>query len=345
LAGIGYAFISAYLKGEEAKILSSEHINAVIKSENVQDIIDTTRETDIGNYLEGLDIATFDEVDEQLWKYFNDCLIRITWFQNTPKDARKILQAYVCKYDILNIKTALQNIITGEKTKGISVGTVYNSGLLDDLINSENLDEVIGILNSARLGEYANVLEGYRLEEGFRKEVLIESGMEDIYYRNLLSITGKLKDKDAISKVFQTSLDITNLQIILRALVNESDSAASGQTIGGGYLLNDEVIREMLSMKLQDIPSRIDFAVYRTGIEEIIAGFEKNGDISIINESTEKLKFTILQEILSPKIMSPAVIIWYVILKEMEIRNIRLILKAVMDGIPLEEIRNYLVMA
>jgi vacuolar-type H+-ATPase subunit C/Vma6 len=204
---------------------------------------------------------------------------------------------------------------------------------------------VISILNTARLGEYANVLEGYRLEEGFRREVLIESGMEDLYYRNLLTITGKLQDKDVLSKVFQTSLDITNLQIILRALVSESDSAASGQTISGGYLLNDEVIKEMLSIKLQDIPARIDYPIYRMAIEDIIAGFEKDGDISIINESSEKLKFTILKEILSPKIMSPAVIIWYVILKEIEIRNIRLILKAVMDNIPLEEIRNYLVMA
>ena len=52
-----------------------------------------------------------------------------------------------------------------------------------------------------------------------------------------------------------------------------------------------------------------------------------------------------MQEILSPKIMSPAVIVWYVILKEIEVRNVRLILKAVMDNIQLEEIRGYLVMA
>jgi len=345
LAGIGYAFISAYLKGEEAKMLSSDNLNTLLKAENTQDVIDSIRETDIGSYLEGLDINTFEDVDERLWKYFNDCLTRIVWFQNVPNDSRKLLRAYTYRYDILNIKTALQNILSGVKTKGIPAGIVYDNGSLDELVNAENLDEVISILNTAGLGEYSNALERYRVEEGFRREVLTDTAMEDIYYKNLIGMTGRLKDGAVLSRVFQTSLDMTNLQIILRAVVNESDSDASGQTIGGGYLLGDDLIRDMLASKLQDIPARLDYPLYRTAIEEIIAGYEKDGDISIINESIEKLKFTIIKEILSPKIMSPAVMIWYVILKEIEVRNVRLILKAVMDTIQLEEIRDYLVMA
>lgn len=345
MAGIGYAFISAYLKGEEAKILSSDNLNTLLKAENTQEVLDSIRDTDIGNYLEGLDFNTFDDVDEQLWKYFNDCLTRIAWFQNVPRDALKILRAYIYKYDILNIKTSLQNILSGETMKGIPAGTIYNNGLLDDLINAENLDELIGLLNSARMGEYANILEGYRLEEGFRREVLTDTGMEAIYYGYLTGITRKLKDGTVLARVFQTLLDMTNLQILLRTVISESDSGGSGQTISGGYLLSDELIRDLLSVKLQDIPARLDYPVYRTAVEEVIAGYEKDGNISIIDESIEKLKFTIIKEIVSPKIMSPAVIIWYVIVKEIEVRNVRLVLKAVMDNIRLEEIRDYLVLA
>ncbi|HEY94841.1 MAG TPA: V-type ATPase subunit [Dehalococcoidia bacterium] len=345
MAGIGYAFISAYLKGEEAKMFSSDDLNALLQADNVQEIIDSIRDTDIGSYLEGLDINTFVNVDEKLWKYLNDCLVRIVWFQNVPKADRKILQAYVYKYDILNIKTALQNILSGEKTKGIPAGTIYNNGLLEDLINAENLDEVVRLLHSVKLGEYANVLEEYRLEEGFRKEVLTNTIMEDIYYGNLIGMTGKLKDGAVLSRIFKITLDMTNLQTILRTVVSESNPSSAGQTISGGYMLSDELIRDMLSIKLQDIPARLNYPVYQSVVEEIIAGYKKDGDISIIHESIEKLKFSIIREILSPKIMSPAVIIWYVILKEIEIRNIRLILKAVMDNVQLEEIRNYLVTA
>jgi vacuolar-type H+-ATPase subunit C/Vma6 len=345
LAGIGYAFISAYIKGEEAKIISPEHLNTVINAENIEEVIDSVRDTDVGSYLEGLEINTFDDVDEQLWIYLNNCLTRITWFQNVPKAACAMLQAYVRKFDILNIKTALQNIISGEKTEGIPAGTIYNEGLLYDLTDAGSLDDVINVLSSAKMSEYVNVLEGYRLEEGFRREVLTDTGLENIYYNNLIDIAGKQRDSAVLLRVFQTSLDMTNLQIVLRTVVNESGSNASGQTISGGYLFNDELLRDMLSVKLQDIPVRIDYPVYRTAIEGIIEEYEKDRNISIINESIDKLKFNILKEILSPKIMSPVVIIWYVILKEIEVRNIRLILKAVMDNIQLEEIRNYLVMA
>ncbi len=345
MTGIGYAFISAYLKGEEAKILSSDNINTLLKAESKQDIIDSLRYTDIGSFLEGLDIITFDDVDEKLWKYFNECLTRIIWFQNLPKAAKNILKAYLHKYDILNIKTALQNILSGEKVKGIPAGTIYDNGSLDDLINAENIDEVVHVINSTKLNDYANVLGGYRIEEGLRKEVLTDTVMENLYYHNLIALTRKLKDGAILSRVFQTLLDMTNLQIVLRAAVGESDLSVSGQTISGGYLLSDELIENMLTIKMQDFLTRIDNPLYRNSIEEVIAGYETDGDVSIISESIEKLKYTIIREILSPKIMSPAVIIWYVILKEIEVRNIRLILKTVMDNIPLEEIRDYLVMA
>ncbi|GAI88256.1 unnamed protein product, partial [marine sediment metagenome] len=49
-------------------------------------------------------------------------------------------------------------------------------------------------------------------------------------------------------------------------------------------------------------------------------------------------------EILSPRVLSPLMAAWYLILKEVEIRNLRLILKAMFDNISVEEIRNCLVL-
>ena len=68
--GVGYAFISAYLKGEEAKTLTSSHVSDISKDAGIQDVLDVVRETDVGYYLRGVAIQTFDELDEHLWLYF-----------------------------------------------------------------------------------------------------------------------------------------------------------------------------------------------------------------------------------------------------------------------------------
>jgi vacuolar-type H+-ATPase subunit C/Vma6 len=51
-----------------------------------------------------------------------------------------------------------------------------------------------------------------------------------------------------------------------------------------------------------------------------------------------------LQQMLSPRVLSPLVMAWYLILKEVEVRNLRLVLKTIVDGVPVQEIRDYLVL-
>ncbi len=343
MAGIGYAFISAYLKGEEARIVSSEHLNALMKAPGYQDAVDAIRDTDIGNYLEGLDVQTFDELDEHLWKYFNGCLERITWFTGTPDLVKQIVEIYKEKWDIQNIKTGLQNIITGTKAKGIPAGSIYSNGSLESMMNAETLDEIKSVLNAGKLNDYAAELEKYRAEDGIKSDVLTDTTLESLYYRKLVKAVKKGKDNAVLLKVVYTIVDIVNLQIILRAVISESGTNASGKTITGGYNIPDNAVRDLLSQKYQDIASKIDNPVLHEIIEEIVAGYDRDKNVSVIDEAIDKHKFRIIRDMISPRIMSAAVPIWYLILKEIELRNVRLILKATLDAIPSEEIRNYLV--
>jgi vacuolar-type H+-ATPase subunit C/Vma6 len=46
---------------------------------------------------------------------------------------------------------------------------------------------------------------------------------------------------------------------------------------------------------------------------------------------------------LSPRVMTPLMIVWYLVLKELEVRNLRLVLKATFDNIAVDAIKDYLV--
>ena len=63
-----------------------------------------------------------------------------------------------------------------------------------------------------------------------------------------------------------------------------------------------------------------------------------------IDEVIEKHKFTFIREMVSTKLLSPLLVAWYLTLKELEVRNLRLILKAISDDVALEKIKDYLVL-
>ena len=76
-----YAFVSAYLKGAEAKVLTAEHVDKMSRVSNIQDttssireILDIIKDTDAGRYLEDAMVKTFDDSDRYLWRYFGESL-------------------------------------------------------------------------------------------------------------------------------------------------------------------------------------------------------------------------------------------------------------------------------
>ena len=340
-----YPFFTAYLKGEEARLITSNHINRMLKVSSLQDVMEIIKDTDIGSYLERVLVETFDDLDKCLWKYFDECLERLEWFKPVPSDIVKILEAYIVKYDVLNIKAMLQAISTGKKASMIPIGIIHTRGLLDELSNAESVDCVIEQLNRCKLGNYASILEEYNIDEGTRLILLAEARLDGEYYKNLLNITKDIIDGAILSKAFGIIIDMTNLQIILRAIIDGIGPEAAGYTISGGYMISKVVVKDLISLKLSDIPERLEHTQYCNVVEEVASSYDRTKSITVIDEVIEKHKFRLSKEILSPRVLSPLMVAWYLILKEIEIRNLRLILKAAFDSIAIEEIKNYLVLA
>lgn len=339
-----YPFLSAYFKGEEARLVTSNHINRMSKVSSIQDVLEIIKETDMGSYLDGVLVETFGDLDEHLWVYFGECLERVEWFKPVPADILKILNAYIVKYDVLNIKAALQSISTGEQTRRIPIGVIHNYGLLDELSRAENADSIIELLTRCKLESYASVLEEGRIDGEVKSNLLTEARLDGEYYKNLLNMTKDIIDGTILSQAFSIMLDMKNLTVILRAIITGIGPEAAKYIISGGYMLSSETIKELLPLKLSDVPGRVEY-LYQNMAEEVVSSYDRTKNIAVVDEIIEKHKFKLSQEILSPRVLSPLMIAWYLILKEVEIRNLRLILKAMFDNIPVEEIKNCLVLS
>jgi len=347
LLGTEYAFMSGYLKAEESKLVTPEHIDRMLQASGTQDALGVIDGTNIGGYLEQVPIRTFDELDEHLWGYFRQCIERLEWFKFFPAGMRRILRGYIARYDVLNAKAALWPDATGRKVRMLPLGTIQSYGLLDSLADAENLNDIIETLTRCKLENYANILRENKkhIAEGAQSRLQVESRLDSEYYRNMLEIARKTRDGHLFAKALGYIIDLTNLQIISRAIIEGMGAEAAEYAIDGGYMISGETIRELLSLRLSDIPGRLEHTPYRDVAQEISSGYDATKSIAIVAEVIDRHRFRLVREILSPRVLSPVMIAWYLMLKESEIRNVRLVLKAIIDGIPPVEIKGYLVIS
>ena len=339
-----YAFISACLKGEEPKTVNSEHVDKMMTASNLGDALAIIRDTDIGSYLEESPVRTFDDLDEYLWRYLAQRIGYVESFSFLPKDVLEVSRAYIIKYDVWNIKAVLQGISGDEKTSMIPVGIIHNNESLDELSNADNVDAIIQLLTRCRLGDYVPALEQYKIDKSSKSKFVVEAKLDGEYYKNMLNMARRIKDGFALAKAFGLVIDLTNLQIASRAIIEGIGLDASELTIAGGYRISDKVIKELLALKMTDIPARLADTQYQEIASEVSTNYDKNKNITVVDEIIDKHKFRMLKEMLSPRVLSPLVMAWYLILKEVEIRNLRLVLKTIADGVPVQEIENYLVL-
>jgi len=339
-----YAFISACLKGEEPKTVTSEHIDKMKAVSNLQDALAIIRETDIGSYLEESALRTFDDLDEYLWRYLAQRIRYVESFHFLPRDVLKISRAYVVKYDVLNIKAVLQRVSGAQKTSMIPVGIIHNNELLEELSNAEDIDAIIQILIRCKMGDYVPVLEEYKIDKSSKSKFVAEAKLDGEYYKDMLNMARRIKDGMVLTKALGLVIDLTNLQIASRAIIEGMGPDAAESIIAGGYRITDKALKELLPLKITDISARLEDTQYQEIANEVSTNYDKNKNITVVDEIIDKHKFRILKDMLSPRVLSPLVMAWYLILKEAEIRNLRLVLKTVVDGVPVQEIENYLVL-
>ena len=339
-----YAFISACLKGEEPKTVTSEHIDKMKAASNLEDALAIIRDTDVGSYLEEATLRAFDDLDEHLWRYLAQRIRFVESFHFLPRDVLKISTAYVVKYDVLNIKAVLQHLSGAQRTSMIPVGAIHNNELLEELSSAEDVDAIIQILIMCKMGDYVPVLEEYKTDKSSKSRFVAETRLDGEYYKSMLNVARRIKDGTVLAKALGLVIDLTNLQIVSRALVEGIGPDAAESIIAGGYRITDRTIRELLPLKITDISARLEDTQYQEIANELSTSYDKNKDITTVDEIIDKHKFKLLKDMLSPRVLSPLVMAWYLILKEIEIRNLRLVLKTIIDGVPVHEIENYLVM-
>jgi vacuolar-type H+-ATPase subunit C/Vma6 len=123
----------------------------------------------------------------------------------------------------------------------IPVGIIHNNGLLDELFKAEDVDDIIELLIKCKLGDYVPALEQYKTDKGAKSKLLAEARLDGEYYKDMLNMARRIKDGSVLAKAFGLVIDLTNLQIASRALIEGIGLDAAEFTIAGGYRITDKL--------------------------------------------------------------------------------------------------------
>lgn len=335
--------MTAFLKGEEAWLVTPAHLDKLVRTSDASEAIDAIKDTDIGKYLDTVLITNFDEADKALWGYLDFCLKRIERFDQMPKVMQKIADAYMEKYDVLNIKAAFEGFISAKKPVFIPLGTIHNCRELGELGKAQDIAGIISVLEKCSLTSYAEILKDYQPASDVTERMVFETSLDRRYYANLLGIARKASDGKALVKAVGTIIDMRNLKTMLRGNARGNGAESLKFSVGNGYLLNEKDLKQLASLRFDDLGTHVPY-VYQKLVQEVVTSYSKAKRITVIGDIVDRYELATVKSAIASSLMSPIMIVWYIILKENEVRNMRLVLRAIFDKVPVEEIKDYLVM-
>ncbi|RLI80718.1 ATP synthase A1 subunit C [Archaeoglobales archaeon] len=327
------AYIVARTKVMKSRLLKPEDFRKLLNM-NFNEIV---------RYLEETEYKR--EIDEMGYKYSGPRLLDYALYANLARTYRKLIEVsfgapkyliaeYLRRWDIWNII----NIIRG-KTANVPAEiieeTLVPAGEKDaEFYRTLLVKEIEELIKEFEGTSYYSVLS----KIGTEPMSNIEDGLYKIYYRELL----KIKPSDFPMKLFinfiRMEIDIRNIKTILRMKLEDAEiDEITERIIPGGYELTENEARKLAAMQLDELVKSLEGYWFWKGIES----FDR--ELSRIEIEFDKVWIQTVAKRVTNYPLSILPVLQYIILKKVEVDNLRILGWGKWHGLSNEEIESQMV--
>ncbi len=325
------AYTLARIRARKSKLLKRTDYEKLLKMD-IYTMLKTLEE--IGYHLENIELANpFEAIEEAITRALEREFAELQSFVSGKR--KEVLEAYLKRFDVENAKLILRS-----RARGVNIDSslFFAAGKLSrekltELANAE-IDQLIKTLSlPLKRGEMKALISAW--EKGRIEEV--ENLIDRAYYRMLSQKIKSLRGREKILRHFvELRLDVMNTRVVLRAKTMK---------------LRKDELKDLL-LPCGRINKRELYSLFEAGFEKIQETFAKKWGIYIEKKPKSTGEFEkILEEHMlkfAEKLMhtspfSAAPIIAYVLMREAEARNIRMIARAKYYAVAEEEVRKSLV--
>ncbi len=298
------------------------------------------------------------EIDELATQFSGADLIELSLNRNLSRSFKKLkrispnelgllISEYSVRKDIEDIKTILRGKFTASDEKSI-LNSLTNSGTLNQeflasLLKKGSIEE---ILKSLKMFGFSIFREGLEELKATNSLAGIENALDQYYYRHMIDFSPKLPKQGALFRNFlMKEIEITNLLTIFRLKRNNAARETIRRFIimTGSKAKDNRIILLANTENFEDLAKALEKSEYKSIIAGGIEELKKSGSIIRLENDLYKhlLKESILFTHQHP--LSIDVILGYMFAKDLEIRNLRILVKGKQLGLKEEFIESQLV--
>jgi V/A-type H+-transporting ATPase subunit C len=352
LGVLKYAYLNAKVRSMRARLLTKDNIYALLGSKEIEEVarllekyaykIDLKSGEINAIELERVIIRNFIKEIEEILRY-------------SPEDVKNILVDLLKKFEIHNLKVILNakemNMPFSDIEQYLIPFRELNEELCKTLIEEAmNVEEIVELLELYGKSEYREILEE-PLEEYRESGLLLplEIALDKYIYQLLWEDASNFSgiDRKIINELLGAELDIINIKTAIRCKMHKLElENAKKYFLPYGYIFRKEDLERIYALHTLDEMVNI-FAVYpyRETLLNAFNIFKKEGDLLLLEVGFEKLLMNINKRILQkhPSPFNIGVVMSYVNLKWMEVKNLRAIIIGKERKLPAERIERILI--
>ncbi len=264
-----------------------------------------------------------------------------------PQSIRPLLEAYLVKYDALQVKKALRAKKNGIPIEDLKKKLVpvkeINSEVLENIIEAGSVEDVVSAVKSTRFGETLT-----KTQSEFKDDVVaLDLALDKFFSKELrLAITRvDTSVKETITLFVGKYADITNIKHIIRSKQQGLDLATTERfLVEGGRNLAPWKLRQMIEAKgIAEIVSELEGTPYLEIAKNAMQDYAETKSIYSFEVAFDKLLLNTVSGISSSALIAAGPTIKFIVAKEFEIRNLKAVLRGLYEGIPTESVMPMLI--
>jgi len=333
---VKFVYPNAKFEAMGNPFVGDKELDSIVDSKDIVSFKETI------NTLKNYNISGDDPYSIQ--KSLDDNLIEtITMMRkDSSKKMSNFYDMYLHKLDIHHIKETLKRKIEGKE---------INEDRLDEVILSSTKQLLVKIINAEK-ENLPQVLKDYNYETEAIETITsdsvtpldIDTIIDKQFLINLKEVKVPYKCEDGKQKFVKSLTDIINIKNILRAKqLGYNEDALKGLYIGEGREIAPWKYNELAELEtVSQIISNLGGTSYYNALKDSIEKYNRDKSIQILEIALDELFLNLVRDISTQNYSSIGPTIRFLISKEFEIRNLKIIAKGISENISSEIIKSFL---